>query len=87
APELVSLTIDMLSTIDAESHLLALFNGHMPKLWRLCLEYFLTWPSGYFTSLMHICFHHQSVPQSTCPTTSQFLDFLEACPTFEMLVM
>ncbi|PBK91833.1 hypothetical protein ARMGADRAFT_931407, partial [Armillaria gallica] len=87
APELVSLTIDTLGTVDAGSHLPALFNGKMPKLRRLCLEYFSTWPSGYFTSLTHVCFHHQPVPQSARPSTSQFLDFLEGCPALEVLAM
>ncbi|KAK0238339.1 hypothetical protein EDD85DRAFT_1021912 [Armillaria nabsnona] len=87
APELVSLTIDTLGTVDAGSHLPALFNGKMPKLRKLCLEYFSTWPSGYFTSLTHVCFHHQPVPQSARPSTSQFLDFLEGCPVLEVLAM
>lgn len=87
APELVSLTIDTLGTVDAGSHLPALFDGKMPKLRMLCLEYFSTWPSGYFTSLTHVCFHHQPVPQSARPSTSQFLDFLEGCPALEVLAM
>lgn len=57
--------------------------GTMPKLKRLCLMSFSSWPSGYFTSLTHICLHDQM----GAVDMSEFLDFLELSPLLQELIL
>ncbi|KAF8913595.1 hypothetical protein CPB85DRAFT_1434001 [Mucidula mucida] len=88
APLLESLTLDTMGPVTApNAHLPAIFNGVMPRLRKLCLEYFTYWPTGYFRGLTSLCLHHMPFPESLRPTTAQFLDFLESSPDLEELIL
>lgn len=59
-----------------------IFQGNMPRLKKLALSYYTSWPSGYFKGLTHLYLCTQA---QTRPTTSEFLDFLEGSPLLEVL--
>ncbi|KAG7090799.1 hypothetical protein E1B28_009883 [Marasmius oreades] len=78
APSLQSLSIGTYGKDPAVAGgvLPQLFHSQTPRLTQLDLEYFTSWPSNHFHNLTHICLSYQD--ESTRPTTSTFLDFLEA---------
>jgi len=84
APELKALTIALdLSTND---HILpTIFDGHTPKLTKLTLSSFTSWPGNQFNGLTHLCLYNQ-MPEHR-PSMSEFLQFLEGCPDMEELVL
>lgn len=63
----------------------SLFNNEMPRLRQLSLSYYTSWPRGYFRNLSHLLLFDQS--HTGRPTTSMFLDFLEASPLLEELAL
>jgi hypothetical protein len=85
APELESLTIASQRIPPADSVLPKLFDGHTPKLSRLNLEYFTSWPENDFTDLTHLCLNNQH--NNGGLTLSQFLDFIETCPRLQELLV
>ncbi|KAF9259620.1 hypothetical protein L218DRAFT_874364, partial [Marasmius fiardii PR-910] len=88
APSLESLSIGTYGKdpMVAGGILPPLFNDQTPRLTQLDLEYFTSWPSNHFHNLTHICLSYQN--ESTRPTTSVFLDFLEAsAQTLEELAL
>lgn len=86
APHLQSLTLETTGPTTGGPALPPLFTGEMPHLKMLTLEHFITWPDGYFRGLTHVCLHHQ--PQDILRVrTSEFLDFLDASPELEELVL
>ncbi|KAJ7593888.1 hypothetical protein C8J56DRAFT_423501 [Mycena floridula] len=60
-----------------------LFGGIMPKLTKVSIDYYTSWPAGYFTKLTHLCLSNQY--DFSRPSTSDFLDFLDASPLLEEL--
>lgn len=84
APHLSSMTI-INSGRDGVDSLPPVFAGHMPNLRQLTLEFFTSWPTGYFEQLTHLCLYHQCLISR--PTTSQFLDYLDSCPQLIDLVL
>ncbi|KAJ7158835.1 hypothetical protein C8R46DRAFT_1110491 [Mycena filopes] len=85
AGRLESLLIDMEGVDDLTSVLPPVFCGHMPKLKHLALGYFTSWPKGYFHNLTSVCLHHQ--PESSWPSTTEFLDFLAHSPAVEEIAL
>ncbi|KAK0197730.1 hypothetical protein F5146DRAFT_918624, partial [Armillaria mellea] len=89
APNLVSMSLlpnnQPHMSVRLSSTLLKLFMGEMPKLKQLSLGHFTLWPQNYFRNLMHLCLTDQDM--LTCPSTSEFLDFLESSPCLEKLVL
>ncbi|KAF8913594.1 hypothetical protein CPB85DRAFT_556160 [Mucidula mucida] len=84
---LESLTIDTHGAVNAGYHLMPLFAGDMPHLRKLCLEFFTAWPTHYFSGLTSLCLHHQQTPHSLRPSTNEFLNFLEASPHLQELIL
>lgn len=83
APRLFSLTID--DKGQNGDALAPIFGGEMPVLRQLALKHFTSWPPGYFENLTHLCLYNQEV--FSRPSTSSFLDYLEASPLLEDLVL
>ncbi|KAK0441739.1 uncharacterized protein EV420DRAFT_1235650, partial [Desarmillaria tabescens] len=54
-----------------------LFDRQMPSLRMLYLDSFSAWPAHYFRGLTHVSFCRKSTDISQCPSTLEFLDFLE----------
>lgn len=84
APQLSSLTI-INNGWDGINALPPIFAGHMPNLRQVTLGYFTSWPTGCFGQLTHLCLYHQC--RFTRPSTSQFLDYLDACPELVEMVL
>ncbi|KIP07539.1 hypothetical protein PHLGIDRAFT_70880, partial [Phlebiopsis gigantea 11061_1 CR5-6] len=86
APELRALSIMLNLGKDEPQELPVLFSGRTPKLERLTLANFTTWPGNSFGSnLTHLCLldqHHRARMG-----ISEFLDFLESCPHLKELVL
>jgi hypothetical protein len=85
APRLNSLLMQVEEREELDGVLPPIFCGHMPKLRQLALGYFTSWPTGYFHNLTSLCLYHQR--ESSLPTTTEFLDFLEFSPHMEELVL
>ncbi|KAJ6531708.1 hypothetical protein B0H19DRAFT_451653 [Mycena capillaripes] len=85
APRLNSLLIEVEEREDLSGVLPPIFCGHMPKLKQLALGYFTSWPKDYFHNLTSLCLYDQR--ESSLPTTTKFLDFLESSPRIEELAL
>ncbi|KZT13300.1 uncharacterized protein LAESUDRAFT_719662 [Laetiporus sulphureus 93-53] len=84
APLLRSLTIGRVSMYPDE-RLPQMFAGSTPKLERLTLRGYVRWPDNAFSDLTHLCLHDQF--QHARPSLAEFLDFLDASPRLEQLVL
>ncbi|THU81775.1 hypothetical protein K435DRAFT_972231 [Dendrothele bispora CBS 962.96] len=83
APLLTSLTILTDGEHVVNGALPVVFKGSTPRLTKLCLKYFTSWPFNEFIGLTHLCLYNQH--ELSRPTTSSFLEFLASSPQLEHL--
>jgi hypothetical protein len=85
APFLESLTLSVENQDPDETSpvLPTVFGDHTPRLQKLAIRYFSSWPGNTFKSLTHISLNHQ--PSIGRYSLSQFLDFLRGSPNLEEL--